>query len=114
MINEVIMAGRLTKDVEIKTLDNGDRVANITLAVPRNYKDEQGNTVTDFVDVSVWNAQADSLAKYKGKGEMICVKGSLNTSIRETEEGKSIKTCNVRASNVKFLDSKAKENKEER
>ena len=64
MQNSVCLTGRLSKDVELKTFDNGDRAANFSLAVQRNYKNKQGEYDCDFINCSAKNTTADILLKY--------------------------------------------------
>ena len=70
-MNKFITIGRLTKDPEIKELENGNKVSNITLAVDRPYKDKEGNKITDFLSYSLWNKDAERLCKLSSKGALI-------------------------------------------
>lgn len=79
MLNQVVMVGRLTKDVELKSTENNKKYANITLAIPRSYKNEDGEYDTDFVPLTIWNGVAENTANYCHKGDIIGVKGNIST-----------------------------------
>ena len=77
--------GRLTADVEIRTTDNGRRVANFTLAVDRDYTNRNGERETDFISCTAWEGKADFLAEWFGKGDSVIVSGSLYVSQYEKD-----------------------------
>ena len=108
MLNQTVIVGRLVSKPEIKELEEGKKVANLTLAVPRSYKNENGEYDTDFIDCTLWNGVAESTAEYCNKGDLIGVKGRLESKEREIE-GKKIKVTNLIAEKVTFLTSKQKE-----
>ncbi len=100
MLNQVVVVGRLVQDPEIKELENGQRVSNITLAVSRCYKNEEGIYETDFISCKLWNNIADNVKGYCKKGDIARIKGRL-----QVREGK----LEVVAEKVTFL-SNRKEN----
>lgn len=77
MLNQAILVGRLVNKPEVKEREDGGKIVNITLAVPRNYKNEEGSYDTDFIDVVLWNAIASNTAEWCNKGDMIGIKGRL-------------------------------------
>lgn len=105
MLNQAIIVGRLVRKPEIKELGDGKKVTNMTLAVPRSYKNENGEYDTDFVDCTLWNNMAENVVEYCNIGDLIGVKGRLETKEREIE-GKKIKVANVMAEKITFLSSK--------
>lgn len=88
-MNRFIIVGRLTKDPEIKELDNGNKVCNITLAVDRPYKDKEGNKITDFFPYSLWNKEAEKICKLSSKGALISLEGRFDTKEAEVNGYKS-------------------------
>lgn len=104
MLNQVVVVGRLVQDPEIKELENGQRVSNITLAVPRSYKNMNGEYETDFIPCKLWNNMADNVKGYCKKGDIAGIKGRLQT---RQDEDKNI--IEIVAEKVTFLSSK-KEN----
>jgi single stranded DNA-binding protein (ssb) len=78
-MNKVSLIGRLTKDVELRYTQNGVACVMFTLAVDRQFKDNQGNRVCDFISCVAWRTQAEFLSKYAGKGNIIALSGSIQT-----------------------------------
>lgn len=111
MMNNVILIGRLTKDVEIKEVGE-NKVANFTLAVQRTYKNSDGEYEADFINCVAWNGVADNMSEFLKKGDLVGVKGSLITSTYEKDEVKHYKT-EVRADKITFLTPKKVEVKED-
>lgn len=87
MLNQMILVGRLVQDPEIKELENGQRVSYITLAVPRSYKNADGIYETDFIPCMVWDNIADNVKEYCKKGDLVGIKGRIQT---RQEEDKNI------------------------
>ena len=76
-INKFCVMGRLVRDPELKELENGNKVANISLAVDRDYKDKEGNKITDFLNYSLWNKDAERICEFSKKGAIVCLEGSF-------------------------------------
>lgn len=112
-MNFCTFVGRIVKDPELKDLENGKKVSNLTLAVQRSYKNEDGVYEADFIDVTLWNNVASNVSEYCKKGDVVGVKGRLETNIYETEDGVSKKDVHVVAEKLTFLSSKAKDINEE-
>ena len=110
MQNSVCLTGRLSKDVELKTFENGGRVANFSLAVQRNYKNKQGEYDCDFIECRAKNSTADILFKYFKKGDFCPVSGELCTRKYE-KDGVGKTVTYVEVNNVTFVSSKASESK---
>lgn len=105
MLNQIVLVGRLVKDVEVKELESGKRVANAVLAVPRSFKNEYGEYDTDFIDVVIWNSIADNTAEYCRKGDLVGIKGRLETNDSINENGEVRNYTQVVAERVTFLSS---------
>ena len=108
MLNRVVLVGRLTRDVEMKYLPNGTPVANFTLAVDRPFSNKDGDKETDFIPIVVWRKQAESCAKYIGKGSLVAVDGRMQTRNYE-KDGRRVYITEVVADSVRFLDSRKKQ-----
>jgi len=111
MLNQLVVIGRLVKEPELKKTDTGKNVTNITLAVPRSFKNSNGEYDTDFLDCVLWNNVAESTTEYCHKGDLIGVKGRLQTRVYEKDDEKKYVT-EVIAEKVTFLSSKRKEEAE--
>lgn len=105
MLNHVILVGRLTNTPEVKVLDNGKKRSSVVLAVPRNYKNSNGEYETDFVDCVLWTTVAENTAEYCKVGDMIGVKGRLQSRYVESTEGVKKKKTEVVAERITFLSS---------
>lgn len=107
MLNKVILIGRLTRDPELRyTPTNGTAVASFALAVDRmNGKDE-----TDFIDIVVWNKQAELCAQYLSKGKMAAIVGHLQIRSYEAKDGTKRRVAEVVAESVRFLSPKNSSN----
>ena len=112
MLNQVVLVGRLTKDLEVKELEDGKKVTNMTLAIPRSFKNAEGDYETDFIDCSVWNSIAENTAEYCKKGDIVGVKGRLQSSSFEKEDGNKEFRTQVMAEKVTFLSSRSKDEPE--
>lgn len=112
MLNQTVLVGRVVRNVEVKETESGNKVANITLAVPRSYKNAEGIYETDFIDCVLWNGVAENTAEYVKKGDLVEVKGRLQS--REIEEyHEKIKVLEVVAEKLTFLSSKKETENEE-
>lgn len=106
MINNTTLTGRLTKDVELKHTQSGKAVANFTIAVERNFKDAQGNKITDFINCIAWNKTAETIAQYFHKGNLIGIVGEIQTRNYENQQGQRVYVTEVNVNNFTFLESK--------
>ena len=103
MMNQTCIIGRLVRDPEIRELEDGKKVSNITVAVQRSYKNENGEYEADFIDCSLWGSTAEKTAEYCKKGDLVGVKGRLQTNNYENEEGEKKKFTEVIAERLTFL-----------
>ena len=101
-MNKVILIGNLTKAVEIRYTQQGIAVANFTLAVKRETKNDE----TDFISCVAYNKTAELISKYLDKGSRISIEGRIQTGSYENKEGKKIYTTDVIVDKIEFLNSK--------
>lgn len=106
MLNNVVLVGRLTSDPEMKEVGKDGKVVNFTLAVQRNYKNADGEYEADFIQCNVWNQIAENMSEYCHKGDIVGVKGTLQSSSYEDKEGNKRYKTDVRVDKVTFLSSK--------
>ena len=104
MLNQVIVVGRLAKDVEIIEEETGKKRAYITLACTRSYKNADGEYETDFIDCVLWQMVAENTAEYCHKGDVIGIKGRIQTYTKDNN-----KITQIVAEKVTFLSSKKQE-----
>ena len=106
MLNKVFLMGRLTRDPELRKTQSGTAVASFSLAVDRDYKAQDGNRQTDFIDVQAWRHTADFVSRYFAKGRMAVVEGRLQMQDWTDKEGNKRRSAVVVAEQVYFGDSK--------
>lgn len=106
MLNRVVLVGRLTKDPEFRTTQNGVSVASFTLAVNRNFKSKNGEQQADFINVVVFRQQAENVNNYLSKGNLAGVDGRIQSRSYENKEGQRVYVTEVLADSVQFLEPK--------
>ena len=111
MVNSVMLVGRLAQDIEIKKLESGKEVTNVSLAVPRSFKNPDGIYETDFFDCVLWDGLAKNASEYCKKGDTVGVRGRLQTDTYE-KDGNKYKIVQVIVEKLTFLSSRKSEAKE--
>lgn len=101
--NLVLLKGRLTNDVELKTTPNGKSVCSFTLAVDRGFGD---NKVTDFLTCVAWEQRAEFISKYFAKGNEIRILGEINTRKWQDKDGNNRTAFEIRVNESGFCGSK--------
>ena len=112
MLNQIILVGRLTRDITVYKSDKGSKVATISLAIPRSFKNMDGNYDTDFVDCVAFDGIAENTSEYCGKGDIVGVKGRVQSRTVE-KDGKTEYLTEIIAEKVTFLSSKREDEKDE-
>lgn len=104
-INKVILAGRLTSNVELKQTPSGVAVATFSIAVNRKVAKDKPQE-TDFINCVAWRNTAEFISKYFGKGSSICIAGSIQTRSWKDSNGNNRYVTEVVADEAMFVDSK--------
>lgn len=102
-INSVVLVGRLTKDVELRYTPSAVAVSTFTLAVNRQFTNQQGEREADFPPIVAWRQLAELAANYLRKGSQCAVSGRLQTRSYENKEGRKVFVTEVVADNIQFL-----------
>ena len=103
-MNRVFLIGRLSRDPDLRHTTSGMAVCQINVAVSR--RATQGrDSETDFINVVVWDKQAENVARYLAKGRQVAVEGRIQTRSYDNNEGKRTYVTEVVANNVEFLGS---------
>lgn len=110
-LNRVFLIGNLTKDPELRYTPSGMAVANLRLAVNHRFKDRTGELKQDtcFINVVVWDKQAETANQYLQKGRSVLIEGRLQSRSWQDNEGKNRSVIEVRADRVVFLDFSGKQ-----
>ncbi|MEA5142806.1 MAG: single-stranded DNA-binding protein [Oscillibacter sp.] len=106
MLNRVTIMGRLGADPELRQTKGGTAVCSLRIACDRDFKTEDGERETDWIDVVAWRSTAEFVAKYFSKGSAVIVDGRLQTRTWEDDDGNKRKAVEVVADNIYFADSK--------
>lgn len=106
MINNVVLIGRLTRDVELRYTPNNAAVGAFTLAVNRNFKNAAGDREADFVNCVIWNKQAENLANWTKKGHLIGITGRIQTRSYENQQGQRVYVTEVVAESFQVLEKR--------
>lgn len=105
-LNKVILGGRLTNDVELKSTPSGVSVAQFSVAVNRKYTKEGEAQQTDFFNVTAWRGTAEFISKYFRKGSSICIVGTIQNRTWTDQQGQKRYATDIIADEALFVDSK--------
>ncbi|HEL9636017.1 TPA: single-stranded DNA-binding protein [Streptococcus suis] len=106
MINNVVLIGRLTRDVELRYTPNNVAVGAFTLAVNRNFKNAAGDREADFINCVIWNKQAENLANWTKKGHLVGITGRIQTRSYENQQGQRVYVTEVVAESFQLLEKR--------
>ena len=106
MLNQTVLVGRLVRDPELYETERGNKVTNITLAVPRSYKNSNGEYDTDYINCVLWKGIAESASEYCHKGDLLGIKGRIQTRTIDLDDETRKNITEVVAEKVTYLSSK--------
>ena len=109
-MNKVFLIGRLSRDPELRHTSSGMAVCQINVAISRRTGAGR-DPETDFINVVVWDKQAENVSKYLAKGRQVAVEGRIQTRSYDNNEGKKTYVTEVVANNVEFLGSASDNNR---
>lgn len=104
MLNSVVLVGRLTKNPELRYTPSNQAVATFSLAVNRRFKNQNGEREADFINCVIWRQQAENLANWGKKGNLIGITGSIQTRNYENQQGQRVYVTEVVADNFQLLE----------
>ena len=108
-MNKVFLIGRITKDVELRHSQKGVANVSFTIAVDRQFKDVNGEKLTDFINCVAWNKQAEFLARYVIKGNMLAIDGRLQTRSYVNNQNQTVYVTEVICDSLQNLTPRPKE-----
>ena len=106
MLNRVVLTGRLTKDPELRYTNSGTAVATFTLAVDRQFKNQNNEREADFIQCVVWRKNAENFANFTHKGSLVGVDGRVSTRNYENNQGQRVYVTEVTVDNFALLESR--------
>ena len=110
MLNQVVLVGRLAQDIQLNKTENGKKVSTLTLAVPRSFKNMEGEYDTDFIRCVIWDSVAENTKEYCKKGDVVGVKGRVQSRVVEKDNKKET-ILEIVGEKVTFLSSRKQEDK---
>jgi single-strand DNA-binding protein len=110
MLNQAVLVGRIVHTPELRETETGKKLTRITLAVPRSFKNSNGEYETDFISCVMWKGVAENTVEYCKQGDLVGIKGRIQSRLIETEEEQKRQLTEVVAEKVTFLSSKEKDN----
>lgn len=111
MLNQIILVGRLTRDISVNQSEKGVKVATISLAIPRSFKNSEGSYDTDFIDCIAFDTIAENTSEYCSKGDIVGVKGRVQSRVVEKDDKKEYCT-DIICEKITFLSSRKQDEAE--
>ena len=105
-MNKVFLIGRLTRDPELRYTGSNTAVATFSIAVNRNFQNQQGEREADFINIVVWRKQAENVKNFLTQGSQVAIDGRIQTRSYDDQNGQKRYVTEVVADNVEFLGSK--------
>lgn len=109
-MNKAFLIGRLTRDPELRYSSSNAAIVNFSIAIDRQYTNNQGQRETDFINIVAFQKQAENIKKYVTKGSLVAVDGRIQTRNYEDKDGKRVYVTEVVADRVQFLDTRNSSN----
>ncbi len=106
MLNYIAIMGRLTRDPELRRTQNGTAVCSFSIACDRDYKPENGERETDFIECVAWKNNAEFIEKYFHKGSLACVTGRLQMRSWKDKDGNNRRTAEILVEHCYFAEAK--------
>lgn len=108
-LNVITIQGRIVRDPEMRRTGSGIQVGNFTVAVDRDFKGQDGNKETDFIDCVAWRGTAEVLSKYFRKGSMATVTGRMQSRKWTDKDGNKRTAWEVQVDHLYFGEAKRSE-----
>lgn len=113
-VNKCLFIGNLTADPEIRTMPNGEQVANFTIALNEKYKAKDGNIVenVEYVRIVLYRRLAEIAGQYLHKGSQVYIEGRLKTRKWQDSNGQDRYTTEIQGDNLQMLGGRQDEPKQ--
>lgn len=102
MLNQTVLTGRITKELELKYAGSGTAILNFSIAVERPFKNRDGERETDFINIVAFRKAAENISQYFNKGDGIGIVGRIQTRNYQNNEGGTVYITEVVADNFDF------------
>ena len=107
-MNKVVLIGRISSVLELRSTKNGTSVCDFSIAINRQ---TSGEKVTDFINIQAWNKLAENLCKYQEKGSQIAITGEIRVDKYKNKDGTNVNKTYIIANDIEYLSKKKEEPK---
>ncbi|WP_461244990.1 single-stranded DNA-binding protein [Secundilactobacillus muriivasis] len=107
MINRAVLTGRLTRDVDLRYTPSGAAVGNFTLAVDRQFTNQNNEREADFINCVIWRKSAENFANFTHKGALVGIEGRIQTRNYENQQGQRVYVTEVVVENFALLEPRS-------
>ncbi|WP_251545984.1 single-stranded DNA-binding protein [Limosilactobacillus caecicola] len=107
MLNRVVLTGRLTRDPELRYTGSGTAVCSFSVAVDRQFRNQNGERDADFINCVIWRKSAENFANFTHKGSLVGIDGRLSTRNYENNQGQRVYVTEVTVDNFALLEPRS-------
>ena len=104
MLNRAILTGRLTRDPELRYTTSGTAVGQATIAVDRQFKNQQGERKADYINLVIWRKAAENFANFTHKGSLVGIDGRIQTRTYENKQGQRVYVTEINVDSFSLLE----------
>lgn len=112
MLNRAILTGRLTRDPELRYTTSGAAVVQATIAVDRQFKNQQGEREADFINLVIWRKAAENFANFTHKGSLVGIDGRIQTRTYENKQGQRVYVTEINVDSFSLLEPRQDNNQQ--
>ena len=112
MLNRAILTGRLTRDPELRYTTSGTAVVQATIAVDRQFKNQQGEREADFINLVIWRKTAENFANFTHKGSLVGIDGRIQTRTYENKQGQRVYATEINVDSFSLLEPRQENNQQ--
>lgn len=112
MLNRAILTGRLTRDPELRYTTSGTAVVQATIAVDRQFKNQQGEREADFINLVIWRKVAENFANFTHKGSLVGIDGRIQTRTYENKQGQRVYVTEINVDSFSLLEPRQDNNQQ--
>ena len=112
MLNRAILTGRLTRDPELRYTTSGTAVVQATIAVDRQFKNQQGEREADFINLVIWRKAAENFADFTHKGSLVGIDGRIQTRTYENKQGQRVYVTEINVDSFSLLEPRQENNQQ--
>lgn len=112
MLNRAILTGRLTRDPELRYAASGTAIVQATIAVDRQFKNQQGEREADFINLVIWRKAAENFANFTHKGSLVGIDGRIQTRTYENKQGQRVYVTEINVDSFSLLEPRQENNQQ--